>query len=208
MQAANPNAIQASFLSNHDIDRPAAYLAYKENRIKFAQGLQMMINGASFIYYGDEIGLGGSGADENKRSPMIWSAKDTKGQTRGPVNMTKDYVINSFETVDNQEKDKNSVLSYVKQALKLRNIFPEIARGQLAEIETGDEDIMSVSKTYNGSKIIILANCNNDETKQVKLSRTENGYTCIQGELSVTEEEPYQVDDTIVLPPNAIVILK
>ena len=208
VQAANPNAIQASFLSNHDIDRPAAYLAYKENRIKFAQGLQMMINGASFIYYGDEIGLGGSGADENKRSPMIWSAKDTKGQTRGPVNMTKDYVINSFEAVDNQEKDKNSVLSYVKQALKLRNIFPEIARGQLAEIETGDEDIMSVSKTYNGSKIIILANCNNDETKQVKLSRTENGYTCIQGELSVTEEEPYQVDDTIVLPPNAIVILK
>ena len=51
MHEANPNALQASFLSNHDIDRPAAYLAYKENRIKFAQGLQMMINGASFIYY-------------------------------------------------------------------------------------------------------------------------------------------------------------
>ena len=92
--------------------------------------------------------------------------------------------------------------------MKLRNIFPEIARGTIEVIDAGDEEIAAVSKTYNGSKIIILANCDKQNTKTVTLPRSEYGYTCIQGELTVSKNQPYQVEDTIVLPPNAIVILK
>ncbi len=202
-------AIQASFISNHDLNRPAHYLAFDSNKIKFAHGLLSILNGSTYIYYGDEIGIGGTGADENKRSPMIWSATDTTGQTNGPVNMDKNYVINRFASVEEQEKDDASILSYVKQSLKLRNIFPEIARGSIEILsEVTDEDICAISKTYNDSRIIILANTDKQETKTVTLSRETNGYTCIQGMLAVGEDKPYQVEDTIVLPPNAIVILK
>ncbi len=206
--AANPEGIQACFLGNHDIDRGTAFLAYNENEVKFAQGLLSMMNGSTYIYYGDEIGLGGIGADENKRSPMIWSSTDTKGQTNGPTNMSPANVINKFGSVEEQQKDENSILNYVKQGMKLRNIFPEIARGTIEVIDAGDEEIAAVSKTYNGSKIIILANCDKQNTKTVTLPRSEYGYTCIQGELTVSKNQPYQVEDTIVLPPNAIVILK
>ena len=167
------------------------------------------MNGSPFIYYGDEIGLGGSGADENKRSPMIWSGTDPTGQCTGPVNMKKDEVINKFASVEEQLQDPYSILNYVKHAMKLRNMFPEIARGTVALVEeVTDTDICAISKTYNGSKIIILANTNKAETKCVPLSRANNGYTCIQGILTVGADQPYQVEDTIVLPPNAIVILK
>ncbi len=206
--AANPNGIQAPFLGNHDLDRAAAFLAYKENEIKFAQGLLSMMNGSTFVYYGDEIGLGGIGADENKRSPMIWSSTDDTGLTKGPVNMSAANVINKFASVEEQEKDPQSILNYVKQGMKLRNIFPEIARGTIETIDAGDEEICAISKEYNGSKIIILANCDKQNPKAVKLDRNQYAYTCIQGQLTVTAEEPYQVEDTIVLPPNAIVILK
>lgn len=203
------NAIQAPFLSNHDIDRPSSYLQYNADKIKFAHGLLNIMNGSTFIYYGDEIGLGGTGADENKRSPMIWSSTDTTGQCKGPVNMSKEYVINKFESVEEQQKDPESILSYVKHSIKLRNMFPEIARGKIQVIdEVTDTKICAISKTYNDSKIIILANTSRDETKAVELSREANGYTCIQGILTIGEEQPYQVEDTIVLPPNAIVILK
>lgn len=203
------NSIQAPFISNHDLDRPASYLGYDENKIKFAHGLLSMMNGSTFIYYGDEIGLGGSGADENKRSPMIWSSTDKTGECKGPTNMTKEYVINNFASVEEQLKDDKSILSYVKHAMQLRNIFPEIARGKIEILdEVTDEKICAMSKTYNDSKIIILINTSKTDTKAVELSRANNGYECIQGILTVGETQPYQVEDTIVLPPNAIVILK
>ena len=203
------NSIQAPFISNHDLDRPATYLGYDSNKIKFAHGMLSMMNGSTFIYYGDEIGLGGSGADENKRSPMIWSSSDKTGECRGPVNMSKDYVINQFASVEDQQNDPQSILNYVKHAMQLRNIFPEIARGKIQILEeVTDEKICAISKTYNDSKIIILMNMSRTDTKTVEVSRANHGYTCIQGILTVGEEQPYQVEDTIVLPPNAIVILK
>lgn len=202
-------AIQGNFISNHDLNRVAHYLAFEENQIKFAHGLLGIMNGSTFIYYGDEIGIGGTGADENKRSPMIWSSTDKTGECKGPINMDKTYVINRFPSAEEQQADETSILSYVKKSVELRNIFPEIARGQMALVEeVTDGDILALSKTYNDSKIIILANTNSKETKTATVSRANNGYTCIQGILTVGEEQPRQVEDTIVLPPCSIVILK
>lgn len=209
MAEYSQTAIQAPFIGNHDLDRAAQYLGFVPEKIKFAHGLLSIMNGSTFIYYGDEIGLGGTGADENKRSPMIWSSTDTTGQCNGPADMQKDYVINRFESVEEQLQDSGSILSYVKEAMKLRNIFPEIARGTVEIVsDVTDEDICAISKTYNGSKVIILANTDKQETKYVELSREANGYTCIQGKLTVGEAQPKQVEDTIVLPPYSIVVLK
>lgn len=203
------DAIQAVFIGNHDLNRIANTLAFDSNKIKFAHGLLSIMNGSTFIYYGDEIGMGGSGADENKRSPMIWSTTDTTGITNGPINMDENYVIMRFDSVEDQLKDEASILSYVKSAMKLRNMFPEIARGTVEKItDVQDADICAISKTYNDSKIIILANTDKSETKCVELSRETHEYTCIQGMLTVGEDKPYQVEDTIVLPPNSIVVLK
>ncbi len=199
----------AVFLSNHDLNRPAHYLGFNENKIKFAHGLLGITNGSTYIYYGDEIALGGVDADENKRSPMIWSSADTTGQCTGPAGMQKEMVINRFPSVEEQLADSNSILNYVKQSIKLRNIFPEIARGEVAQIkEVTDVNVSAMTKTYEGSQIIVLANTSATETAYATVPRDVYGYTCIQGILTTGEEQPYQVGDTIVLPPFAIVILK
>ena len=188
----------ALFLSNHDLNRPAHYLGFNEDKIKFAHGLMAISNGSTYIYYGDEIGLGGVEADENKRSPMIWSSSDTTGQCNGPANMDKNMVINRFPSVEEQLADKNSILSYVKQSVKLRNIFPELSRGEVARInEVTDEKISAMTKTYEGSKIVVLANTSPAETAYAEIPRSVYGYTCIQGILTTGEEQPYQVGDTI-----------
>ena len=199
----------AVFLSNHDLNRPAHYLAFEEDNIKFAHGLLNLLNGSTYIYYGDEIALGGVEADENKRSPMIWSSTDTTGQCTGPMNMVKDYVINRFPSVEEQLVDKSSILNYIKQSIKLRNIFPELARGEVAIVsEVTDERIGAMTKTYDGSKIVVLVNTSSTDTTYATVPRDVYGYTCIQGILTTGEEQPRQVEDTIVLPPHAIVILK
>lgn len=203
-----PNGISATFIGNHDLDRIAGYLAYSPEKIKFAHGLLSLMSGNIFIYYGDELGMGGSGADENKRAPMVWSTTDQTGMTNGPVNMDKSYVIMKFGSVEEQLADDTSILNYVKSAVKMRNTFPEIARGTIEQIDVDDIDIAAFSKTYNDSKIIVLANTSQKEAKCVNLSRADYGYTCIQGMLTVGSEQPYQIDDTVVIPPQGIVILK
>jgi len=207
----NENGIVAAFIGNHDIDRITAILAYDAEQVKFAHGLLNIMNGSPFIYYGDEIGIGGMGADENKRSPMIWSSdEDAEGQTAGPVNMSKSSVINKFDSVEDQLADPDSILNYVKESIKIRNIFPEIARGEmtLLEDDVEDEEVIAMQKTYNGSSVIIIANCSSDEDKTITLSREKFGYTDIQGMLIVGDVEPAQSGDTIALPPRSIVILK
>lgn len=212
LSAVNENTdtgAMAVFLSNHDLNRPAHYLAFDEQKIKFAHGLLGVMNGSTYIYYGDEIGLGGVEADENKRSPMIWSSTDTTGICNGPTAMQKEYVINKFPSVEEQQADKNSILNYVKKSVELRNIFPELARGEIAIVsEVTDEKISAFTKTYNGSKIVVLINTSATEETYATVPRTAYGYTCIQGILTVDEKQPYQVGDTIVLPPRSIVILK
>lgn len=208
IKSKNPNGIMAPFYANHDLNRAAHYLAFKEDKIKMDAGLLSIMNGSPFYYYGDEIGLGGAGDDENKRSPMIWSTTDDTGKTRGPVNMQSAYVINKFGSVEEQLKDDSSILNYVKNAVKIRNMFPEMARGDVEIIDGVDEEIFAVRKTYEGSSIIVLANTSSADEKEVKLDRTENGYTNIKAILAVGDDEPYQTEDTIVMPPFSIVVLK
>ncbi len=47
---------------------------YKAAQIKTAGAMNLMMSGNVFLYYGEEIGMKGSGKDENKRAPMQWSS--------------------------------------------------------------------------------------------------------------------------------------
>ncbi|MEG2670434.1 MAG: alpha-amylase family glycosyl hydrolase, partial [Oscillospiraceae bacterium] len=122
----NQNGIDANFFTNHDSPRAAGFMRRDEKLIKFAWGMNMMTFGNAFLYYGEELGMSGSGKDENKRAPMLWSKTDKTGMTNGPLAMEKQE--NSFEGVDIQLKDENSILNYVKHAVYLRNSLPSLSR--------------------------------------------------------------------------------
>ena len=54
----NPNAIDAPFITNHDLDRFASMVDTEED-IKQAAKILLTLPGNPFIYYGDEIGMKG-----------------------------------------------------------------------------------------------------------------------------------------------------
>lgn len=205
IQNYNEKAIDAPFYTNHDMARSAGYYQNNLEQMKFAQAMNLMMNGSVFVYYGEEIGMSGSGKDENKRAPFIWSDTDTTGMTTGPKDMEE--VVSAFPSMEEQQKDPSSMLNYVKAAIRLRNVFPEIARGQIEAIEeVEDASIAAMKKTYGNDSCIILMNTTQEE-KQITLSKTI-GYENIVGELTVSSKEPVLEGETIILPPYAVVILK
>ena len=206
LEEVYPGVIDASFFTNHDTARGAGYFQYDEGKTKLAMGMNLLMSGTSFVYYGEEIGMSGSGIDENKRAPMVWSSTDTKGITVGPPNM--ETVEHNFPSVEEQLKDELSILNYVKRAVRLRNENPGIARGKISYLEeVTDMDLCAIEKAYDNSSIYIIYNFS-EEAKEVTLSRETYGYSDIRGYLSVDENKVTIEGDTITIPSYGIVILK
>lgn len=202
------SAIDAPFFVNHDMGRAAGYLRYDENMIKMAATLNILMSGSAFVYYGEEIGMTGSGRDENKRAPMYWSSDaSAAGMTKGPADMEPQE--NKFASAEEQKKDLSSIYSFYKDTILLRNQNPEIARGTVERLtDITDGDVAAVSKTYNGSTIYLIYNLSASEEKQIELPAAQYSYSEIAGYLSVDGSEVTLKGNTVTMPPYSVVILR
>ncbi len=133
--------INAPFYTNHDMARSAGYYAKDgKNRVKLAMALNLLQTGNAFVYYGEELGMRGSGRDENKRAPFPWGDHDKV--CAGPPDM-ESFDAAPFGSLAGQWDDPDSVYGYIREAIHLRARHPLIARGRTVPVpedsETGRE---------------------------------------------------------------------
>lgn len=165
----NPDYIDAPFLSNHDVGRIASFVGSNEEKMKLAGAMNLFMSGSAFVYYGEEIGMTGAGNDPSKRAPMYWNAERDGGTTNLPpeCSLPDEYVCGSLEEqIDNH----NSVYSYYRQAIAIRNALPVISHG-IPSVETAlnKECISAHRKTWDEEECIIIYNING-EAAEVDLS--------------------------------------
>lgn len=219
--AYNDQYIDAPFYTNHDMGRSAGYYAgeYSAAQTKMAGAMNLFMSGSAFLYYGEELGMKGSGKDENKRAPMYWSMDPSaEGMCDGPADM--DDVKMKFESLEEQAEDPDSVYQYYKKVIKIRNQNPEIARGKAEYVLVGDflaedtkESVCAVKKTYEGSEILMIFVTGN-ETEELDLSGiTLNGSaigsdTQIVGALTTGEENIRFENGTAVMPGFSVLVLR
>lgn len=209
VKAIDSNYIDAVFLGNHDTGRPAGFLKYNENAVKFGAALQFFTPGKTFVYYGDELGMTGTGKDENKRAPMYWTENEnTAGMTKGPSAMEKqEHRFGSYET---QKDDKLSIYNYYKKALLIKNAFPSIGRGTpeaLTKLIEQDGNLYALSYTIDNEKTYVICN-DSEEATTVTVSKSDYSYTGIAATLSVSEEEASLDGEKLTIPAFGCVILK
>ena len=210
LAAYDPDYIDAPFYTNHDMGRAAGHYfgEYSAQQTKMAQALNLLMSGSSFLYYGEELGMKGSGKDENKRAPMYWSDNgDYPGLCDGPADM--DDFDMKFASWEDQSADGDSILGFVTQAIRLRGAYPAIARGTAVLEETlSDDNICVLRKSWNGEEVLLVFNIS--ETPQsVDLSGTEvsGGSPAIGGVLVTTAEEPALEDGFLSLPMYSVAVL-
>ena len=211
--------VNAPFYTNHDLDRSAGYYAYDDgSRTKFALGLNLMMSGNAFLYYGDEIGMKGSGKDENKRAPMMWVPEDTEnpsaaGMCTGPEGM--DSIKQKFPSAAEQENDPLSVLNYTKQAIAVRNKYNVIRDGIVIPIPELESDTVGAYRKIPGSpesgsdqeSVEILFNTS-EETQTVDLSSLSGPFLTLADCLCVSADPVLLDEGQLTLPPFSVAILK
>ena len=165
----NENAINANFLTNHDMTRAATILFEDDN--KMAAALYMLAPGNSFTYNGEEIGIESDGnEDPYKRTAMIWDNENLPGITVEGIKAKE----NELGGVEQQLKDSHSLLNTYRKLIKLRLQNPEIARGDIEEVlDLGDETLGGMIINYNDSRVIVLHNAG-DEAHELTIDMISN----------------------------------
>ena len=157
---SNPDYIDAPFLSNHDVGRIAGFVNRDPLKMKMAGSMNILMSGSCFIYYGEEIGMPGSGNDPSKRAPMYWNAARDNGTTNPPpeCELPEEYPLGSLEE---QRYDDGSLYNYYRQAIAIRKALPVISHGKTTVEEALNVNCISAQrKTWNDQECIILMNIN------------------------------------------------
>ena len=154
----NPEYIDAPFVTNHDMGRVANALSSDEASVKFAGGLNLIMRGAPFIYYGEEIGMKSKGTkDENKRLAMQWGDGNQYMCTNPPE--ADEGIEQTFGSLQSQQGNPDSIYAYYKNAIEVRRNNPAIARGNTQLIGVWEDgNVAAIKRTYGEDNSIVVIN--------------------------------------------------
>ena len=211
MRAANPDFINAMFLSNHDQVRIANALQGKgPDYERFAANVYMLAPGNSFTYYGEEIGMTAAEttSDAYYRLPMVFDSD--KLQAIHIPNANIGYEAPEGGGVKQQLEDKDSLLNYYRELIKVKLQNPEIARGHITEQKDfGEKEIGAYIVDYNGSKLLVVHNFSNEETKELTIGDDVLPNATLRASLIGPEKAKAELKDgKLTLPAHSSVILK
>lgn len=161
LHAVNPAALDAPFLTNHDLSRVRGMLRSDVTKMKTAAMLYLLMPGAPFVYYGEELGMGGSGKDENKRQAMLWSASDKSRNCASPEGCDQAQKLKAG--VDEQDEDETSLLNTYRAVIALRAQAPELLHGQMTALEAGNDAVCFFRVDEGSHAVAVLVNAGDAE---------------------------------------------
>ncbi len=192
--AASPESCDAPFLSNHDTGRSAGFLRMDARKMKQVAAVYLMLPGLPFVYYGEEIGMTGSGRDENKRLPMLWSLTDPTGIPRPPADADQRQRLK--DAVDAQEKDPNSLLYFYRRLLGLRRGIPALTSGAVTALDLGEKGILAYRAEKDGQRALVIQNLT-DKALCIAVSWPEE----VMSPWDTGQGLPEIKQNTLTLPP-------
>ncbi len=147
--------------------RLAPLLGNDRRKIELMNGLLFSLPGTPVIYYGDEIGMGDNYHlhDRNGvRTPMQWSPERNGGFSTAdrrklylppiPDPAYHYKVVN----VENQSKNPDSLLWWMKRLITLRKHYNTFGRGRIEFLEPENHKVLAYLRQDTGETILVVAN--------------------------------------------------
>lgn len=157
--------------ANHDYQRPNIGTRNTPDQLKVAMTFFLTMPGIPFIYSGDEIGMKyqmnlpnkeGSNERSGTRTPMQW----TKGKNAGFSTSASDKLYfpvdteNGKLTVEAQQGDQNSLLSYTRKLTALRHSAKALDNEGDWKLlnQKGQEYPMVYERTLGDEEYVVVVN--------------------------------------------------
>jgi oligo-1,6-glucosidase len=163
------------------------YLAFKESKEK----------AAAYLLNQQEL------SRDNGRTPMQWNAAVNAGFTTGkpwlPVNDNKASV-----NVEASEKDKNSILNFVRKMIGLRKDNKDVlVYGKYTLLDAANENIFAYTRTDGKNTFLIVLNF----TKNIDATAIPKGFSL--GEELINNLQPLKTEGAnIILQPYQACVIK
>ncbi|NPC71699.1 maltose alpha-D-glucosyltransferase [Corallococcus sp. AB004] len=136
-------------------------------RIELMHSLLFTLPGTPVLYYGDEIGMGDNiylGDRNGVRTPMQWTGDRNAGFSRAdyarlfaPVIADPVYGYQSIN-VEAQERQKSSLLQWVKRMIGIRQRYPVFAMGTLRFLTTENRKVLAFVREWEGQTVLVVCN--------------------------------------------------
>jgi glycosidase len=183
----------ATFLGNHDMGRAAQQIKSKAGasisadqllkRDLLAHDMLFLLRGAPVVYYGDEVGMEGSGGDKAAREDMFptqvaeWKTEERVGSP--PIGSGS-----SFSEPQHPISQRLRVLGH------LRDTVPALSTGA-SFVRSTQNKVLAVSRIDAGDRREVLAVFNGDTapaTVSVTTSTPSSAWTALLGSASVSSD--------------------
>ncbi len=159
-----PEGGYATFLTNHDQNRPMSVFNGDVGKAKVAASLLLTAPGTPFIYYGEEIGMLGKKPDEDIRLPMQWSAAANAGFNCGQTEPWRALNENYLEVnVAAQQADQGSLWNHYQQLIELRKAHPALRTGNTTLVITDQRVLFAALRTTPDEQFLVLVNLGDQE---------------------------------------------
>ncbi len=147
----------APFLRNHDQDRVFGAFGQNIAKMKLAAAVYLTLPGVPFMYYGEEVGMLGNGADENKRRPMQWTNDANAGFTTGHPWYALNANYLAFNVKDMQA-NQASLWQWYRSLISARNAHEALRRGDYVAISSANTSLLAFARRTNNEVVIALHN--------------------------------------------------
>ena len=196
------NAVEASFLSNHDTGRFASEMNEKKD-LMLANALNVIAPGGSFVYYGDELGMTGDAGgwkDQSYRTPMPFESGRTNGESymwRNASSTTK-----SGKSADADARDSSSMYSSLAKVIKFKNDNPALYSAKATQVSAGNNAVGVMKYATADGDFYLVLNSTGSSRSVAITGEFEKAFAFdSNGEVTIAE-------DTVTLPSRSFVIVK
>ncbi|WP_310393206.1 alpha-amylase family glycosyl hydrolase [Hymenobacter sp.] len=155
-----PKLQYATFLTNHDQNRVLDGLGGNLARMKQAAALYLTMPGVPFLYYGEEVGMSGTGPDEDKRRPMQWTAGPQAGFSTGTPWRAPNANSAQFN-VATMQADPASLLNHYKRLIGLRTAHAALRQGYYLPATSPATALLAYARVHGPEAVVIMANLGN-----------------------------------------------
>ncbi|OQY79847.1 MAG: maltose alpha-D-glucosyltransferase [Chloroflexi bacterium UTCFX4] len=147
--------------------RLAPLLENDRARIKVAHSLLLTLIGSPVLYYGDEIGMGDNIKLDDRwgvRTPMQWDASPNAGFSNAPSEKLYLPVIDDakygYQRVNVQQAADapDSLLNWLRGALKIRARHPAFGHGELQTLITNNPALFAYTRKTSDEKLLVVNN--------------------------------------------------